>query len=63
VIQVRTEVVGQGNVLSLWFRDVCRDDLLHISIYRLRPVVFLILVVRVIRLIGKHSNPCFLHLS
>jgi hypothetical protein len=42
---------------------VHRDDLFHIPIYRWRPVVFRILVVRVIRLIGKHSNPCFLHLS
>jgi hypothetical protein len=34
VIQVRIKVVGQGNVLSLWFWDVRRDDLLHIIIYR-----------------------------
>jgi hypothetical protein len=34
MIQVRIEVVGQGNILPLWFLDVRRDDLLHISIYR-----------------------------
>jgi hypothetical protein len=63
VIQVCIKVEGQGNVLPLWFRDVRRYNLSHISIYRWIPVLFRILVVRVIWLIGKHSNPCFLHLS
>jgi hypothetical protein len=34
VIQVCIKVEGQGNVLPLWFRDVRRYNLFHISIYR-----------------------------